>query len=492
MFGPQCDQERPICGQCQKSRRECGGYRDSADTMFRNHSQQVLARMYAFPQSVSGSSSNTSSTQLPHGGSAGAGSMPKSPAVDQDTACIDFFVNQFACGGITDSRSNMFWIPPNFHGMLNNDSLRFSVQCVGAMAMARLKQSPQLVQEAQKKYSQALLSLSDSWRQVTSNPQKDMAFFVILLLGFFEVLATYGPSARKSWITHLGGINALFKNNEDYYCGSPFGARMFFHARSQMILVALQTKTQVADAFAKPNPRVLRAVPPKLKDFFDADILLIRLADIQARCRSSQCPKILLRDLDGLNSAFIEWTVLLPRFWSHTSHEINRPSGLWWDVKYNTYSSPIIEHTLNKVRAALIIIHDLARDIIWISSFDGQKSYPAEEIRWISDTNVPQLVIDICSSVPICFRRRSMDPTPRTTTDPPPLGVLYWLLWPLDVVGSMREASPELRLWVIDCFERIHSMTGNIRASTLANKLRVGQRNFDVSLSYPKLLNLER
>ncbi|KAK4505466.1 hypothetical protein PRZ48_003429 [Zasmidium cellare] len=460
--------------------------------MFRDQSQQLIARSHANSQGRSPGSSKISTPQTSQFNIAGidttwaqptanAPAMLYAPAVDQETAWIDFFVNQYTCSGTTDSKANMFWIPPNFHDMLRDDSLRFSVQSVGAMAIARLQKSQPGVEEAQKKYGQALLSLANGWGQVVSNAQKDIVFLVILLLGFFEVLATYGPSARKSWITHLGGVSVLFKNNEDYYCGTPFGARMFFHARSQMILIALQTKTTVADTFAKPNPRVLRAVPPQLKEIFEADILLIHLADLQARCRTSRPSISLLVELTGLGTACAQWAVSLPEFWRYTTQGISRPTSAWWDSQLHAYKSPILEHTWNKVRAALLVIHDLIRDL-------NRSLYPVQDAWSPFETQVQQLVLDICSSVPLRFR-----PTATSNTGTlPPLGTIYWLLWPLDVVGSMREAPLEMRQWVIQVFEQIHDKTGNIRANTLANKLKAGQRSFDVSLSYPSLLGLEK
>ncbi|KAF2161453.1 hypothetical protein M409DRAFT_59155 [Zasmidium cellare ATCC 36951] len=457
--------------------------------MFHDQSQHVIARAHIHSHSLSTGAASAYDLQPPHSvvaaGSSGqinpVPAVPHSRALDQETVWIDFFVNQYTCSGTTDSKSNMFWIPSNFHYMLSNDSVRFSVQSVGAMAIARLQKSPRCVEAAQKKYSQALLSLASEWRRTISNAQKDMIFFVVLLLGFFEVLASYGPSARKSWIAHLGGVSVLFRNNEDYYCGTPFGARMFFHARSQMILIALQTKTPVAETFAKPNPRVLRAVPPQLKEMFEADILLVHLADLQARCRTAPPSHSLLAELKASESALDQWAASLPHFWRWSTQSINRPSGPWWDVHLHTYASPILEHTWNKVRAALIIVHDLATEM-------EQRLHGGQGAASLLEPKVQQLVIDICSSGPPCFR-----PTCSPDTGiPPPLGRIYWIFWPLDVVGSMREAPSELTQWVIQFFERVHQMTGNIRASTMADKLKAGQRNFDVSLSYPSLLNLKK
>lgn len=469
--------------------------------MFRDQSQEIAAKMQAESQSVKSKivlRSRPSRSPTPRAArsssatTGNASAMAHSPALDLENGWIDFFTNNFACSGTADSKSNVFWIPPNFEDLLKNDSARFSVQCVGAMAMARLQKSPCCLHEAQKKYSLALLRLAEIWQQNVANAQKDMIFLIVLLLSFYEVLATYEPSARKSWITHLGGLGVLFKNNEEYYSSTEFGARMFFHARSQITLVALQTKTPVADTFSKPNPRVLRSLPPQFKEFDESDMLCICLANLQARCRISGPLNSLLLELIALEKALRSWEASLPPSWVFSAKRHHGSPGMWWDVFHHTYSSPIIEHTCNKIRAAQIVVHDLIQDMMQQLNPKPGSPEPSLTEPKVLDPKVQQLVIDICSTVHPSFRPSSGVPGSNNVEPPPRLGTTYWLIWVLDVVASMHEAPPELTRWVIEIFDRVHDLGGNVRAYCIAKKLRMGLQSFPASLSYPDLLNLKK
>lgn len=80
-------------------------------------------------------------------------------------------------------------------------------------------------------------------------------------------------------------------------------------------------------------------------------------------------------------------------------------------------------------RAALVMIHDLAQDFVRTLTIDGQYLHTAARIQYVSDTNLPQLVIDTCSSFPVCFRPTNIDTDPKITPTLPPLRTVYWLIW---------------------------------------------------------------
>jgi hypothetical protein len=159
--------------------------------------------------------------------------MSRSPKLDQDRGLIDFFANNFTCSGTVEVRNNLFWIPRDLDSLLlRDDTTRLSFQCTGAMALARLRKSPEYLREAQKRYSAALLSLAEKKLRprTTKGPP---VFMAVLLLSFFEVLASYDYSSRESWHTHLRGLGALFAETQQQSLIDP---RMFRQTRSQVSL----------------------------------------------------------------------------------------------------------------------------------------------------------------------------------------------------------------------------------------------------------------
>src|SRR5262245_46815236 len=50
----QCDEGKPVCTKCIKSKRRCLGYREEADLLFRNETQATVVRaQWNFPPSAS-------------------------------------------------------------------------------------------------------------------------------------------------------------------------------------------------------------------------------------------------------------------------------------------------------------------------------------------------------------------------------------------------------------------------------------------------------
>lgn len=172
----QCNRARPSCLQCQKGNRQCDGYRDETDLMFRHQSQKVIARVHQDSQSQPTASTSRSTTlkwpssevanvSISRSGASEseAPTVNRSPKLGQDSGLVDFFANNFTCSDSVEMRSNLFWIPRNFDDFLKDKTAKLSVQCAGAMALARLQRSPYYLREAQKTYSVAALSLADLW-----------------------------------------------------------------------------------------------------------------------------------------------------------------------------------------------------------------------------------------------------------------------------------------------------------------------------------------
>lgn len=61
-LGNQCDQTRPACNRCVKSKRACPGYRDQLSLLFRDESQSVAKKAKSHSSNVSSSNSPSQAT----------------------------------------------------------------------------------------------------------------------------------------------------------------------------------------------------------------------------------------------------------------------------------------------------------------------------------------------------------------------------------------------------------------------------------------------
>lgn len=389
--------------------------------------------------------------------------------LDEEKGLVDFFANNFTCTGSLANRSNLFWVPTNFVDLLKDNTTHISVQCVGAMALARLQRSAYYLREAQRMYSTAVISLNKRWNEGKSHNEESV-FLAVLFLAFFEVLACYDPSSRQSWVTHLGGIGALFQTCSHQFLTSDFSVRMLLQSRSQVIMFALQTKTPVTGRFADTSLPIRRAIPAHLKPSDDLDILLIRLTDLQAQAKSPLASGGLVNDLIILEGDLSHWPRDLPPSWSFSKQACKLPFQYWWEARCDFYPTVLIANGWNKYRAARIIVHDLIHETSPHDTFP----LPQPADRCISPSfEDEQLVTDLCATVPLHYRPTTSHAFLRKSEgDRPVLGTTYWLLWVLEVVGSMREAPAELTCWVVQCFERIHEMTGIAVAQRVAGRLK--------------------
>ena len=404
--------------------------------------------------------------------------VPHSPKLDEDNGLITFLLNNFTCNGFAEKRSNLFWIPRNCDDLLKDDSAKLSVQCAGAMALARLRRSPEYLRRAQRDYSLAALSLVESWQQDAQN-DKDAVFIAVLFLGLFELLASYDPSSRQSWTAHLDGLGGLLEQRGEQHLHTEFGLRMFRQSRSQVIVNALQTNTPVPEAYARLSQCHRSAIPMELKQADNVDMLLIRLADLQASCRALKPATGLRPALMALDADLRRWITSVPTSWSFSKQPSGHFTGMWWDVRSDIYSSALMANVWNKVRAARIAVRDLLLDINACSSsaLAGDARSAADQIdHSITELEVHQLVTDACATVPIYYRPWSTTTEIGRAASPPALGTAFWSLSVLHVVGSMKGTPPLLTQWAVQCLEQIHEKTGIVKAQLVARKLKTSYR----------------
>ena len=133
------------------------------------------------------------------------------------------------------------------------------------------------------------------------------------------------------------------------------------------------------------------------------------------------------------------------------------------------------------MRAARILIHDMLQGLeprlvlsnptCGVTTASGLDQPISLEVRLS--------IIDICATMPPHYRPPGDSPKTTDFSNPPLIGTVYWLLWPLEVVGSSRETPSELREWICQCFTRIHDLTGVAKARVVVDRL-AGKRGASI------------
>lgn len=426
--------------------------------MFRDQSQKVSIRAQEGKDIQSRVRERSSASR------SAESSIISSPKIDEDQGVISFFATNFM------GNDNLFIAPDDLNQSLKVAIVNCSMQAVGAMALACLRRDSHFHRKAQERYGTALLMLSEAWKQ-DSGLEQDSTLISVLFLSFFELLASF-DTFQKSWLAHIRGLGGLLQRREQKGVRTFYGVRISVQAQSQVVYNALQTRTAVPDEIVKRSQLIRNFVSPLHQPSEAMNGLLIRLATLQASHNPMSPSKDLFDCLVALDYDISLWADHAPTPWTFSMQSNEYHSGQWWDARCDIYSTRIVMYTWNKARAARLIIHDLIAEQLAVLG-------PAPRSQDHSDGNTSpttrQLITDICATIPL-FYRPLPDAAYRRSSIVPDIGSVYWLLWPLEIVGSMKRAPSELKHWVLQCLDRMYETTGVVKAQSVAKRLRAGQR----------------
>lgn len=156
-----CDQRPGRCVRCAKSRRECPGYRDLSDLMFRNESTDVIrkAKAKATSKSRSGSPGPNSSKPLPPPRTSPEQNIEKFLILvpRNDTPATQPAISYYSMAPTIDERATGFFftnyiIEANSHsgnsaGYRIDENLLICMKAVGLAGLSSAAHAPGLVQE---------------------------------------------------------------------------------------------------------------------------------------------------------------------------------------------------------------------------------------------------------------------------------------------------------------------------------------------------------
>ncbi|TVY36406.1 White-opaque regulator [Lachnellula occidentalis] len=251
-----CDETKPTCLQCQKSRRQCPGYKDEFDLVFRNETQAtekratkplhtkrhgILADHQADYATNIGESSNMQDTSSSRLAMLLSTSQALSVPIEQQAPC--FFVTNFILP-LSDTGSgpgHFAYLAPLMKTAGPNSTLSVAFQAVAMAALANRPNSRGrgLLPKAMGQYAKALkatnLALQNPAQQKT-----DQTLASILMLGFFETVLAQSNSAQ-AWYSHVDGAIQVVRMRGKKQLRTKIGRSMFRVVRNQMTVNCMST-----------------------------------------------------------------------------------------------------------------------------------------------------------------------------------------------------------------------------------------------------------
>ncbi|KAK8069240.1 hypothetical protein PG994_005856 [Apiospora phragmitis] len=248
-----CDETKPTCNQCAKSRRQCPGYKDEFDLVFRNETQATERRArkankkaLAKAGKLDGEGSEGSFVL----DSAVAKEVVKSPmeqaiipalSVPVETQASCHFVSNFVLMPSHGStRGFMDFLVP----MIKSEGPESHLQrafnaCSMALINNRLASRNRFADKALNEYTQALMGTNQALRD-PEQQKTDSTLAAVLLLGLFENI-TAKQIGMLAWGSHIEGAIQLVKQRGRKQLRTKNGLMLFVAVRTQMIIHTLTT-----------------------------------------------------------------------------------------------------------------------------------------------------------------------------------------------------------------------------------------------------------
>lgn len=187
--GIQCDQSIPSCGQCLKAGRNCCGYRNRIDLLFRNETNKVAAKArtsktYSTPGR--GDDFNSSDTTL----ACQLNSAPpplqiysRSLSIPLEDEGTNYFFHSFVMSGST---SFLSYVPTLYQQGADSSPLHEIIASIGMASISNIKSDPRIMFAARRKHTLVLQAINRAL-QDPERAKLDTTFVAVLLLCLFEV-----------------------------------------------------------------------------------------------------------------------------------------------------------------------------------------------------------------------------------------------------------------------------------------------------------------
>lgn len=348
-FPSQCDEGKPTCAQCAKSRRQCPGYKDDFDLVFRNETQATEKRAKkssakakrVASQAVIPSQQRRTSDGAVSGSSTfnfqyEPGFVPQQQQVTQPTSTwvpgtltvpIDqiathFFFSNFVTipHGNRDSRGFLDYTIHLVNSGQSNKTLSLAFSAASLAALANRPNAKSLLLRAEEQYSRAIRYVNQALRDPVEQ-KTDETLASVLLLGLFETVMSRKVS-MTAWGSHIDGAVMIIKMRGRNQLKTKLGHALFTAVRTQMIVNALATGKSpdwsIDNWMADANGRDENAD--------EVNRLALRLAEL--RCDVNKYMTIVARTPENIalitnlmhqildvEQGFLAWEAQLPDVW---------------------------------------------------------------------------------------------------------------------------------------------------------------------------------
>lgn len=486
----QCDRATPSCGQCIRAHRDCPGYRNEVDLMFRNESESVIGKAKA--REISKAKAKSLSQSPVIAGPSGWKNGP--PSLDDELTNLaqaqkgsrfsdETLVPKFSMFPTIEERAlglfntnSSTWLR-NFdvtHELCTQTStdehLLASMSAVGLATFSHSIHAPELMVRARREYVSAL-RLTNAALRSPIEAKKDSTLFSVMILSIFETVTGNNDRSLAAWAEHVNGAAALVKLRGKDQFKTKAGIRMFLQVTSNLMLSCIQRTTAMPAHIIE-----LRKEAEKYMDIgypaYRHSGIIIDFTVFRAAVRDCKIvgPRAVVAAALEIDRRFIESFADLPEEWHYKVVYTDENPELVWNGNYHVYNEIYMAHIWNGMRVCRIMLHETIRDQLLAASTAMTPIFTEDEIAAQYDSSMNamlQMREDILASVPH-HAPLSFSGKPASLLEG---SRAYFVLWPLYLAGAMDVTTEQIRNWVIARLRSIGESVGIKQAFVVAEYL---------------------
>ncbi|KAF2005940.1 hypothetical protein P154DRAFT_423163 [Amniculicola lignicola CBS 123094] len=501
-----CDEKRPTCGQCQKSGRDCPGYPDEFDLVFRdeNKAMERKARKASGSKSAGSQGSPTSlspspSFELSTASASGTQSsfsqfdikegqlvvippnqsppdadswqsflwsleqgVPPSITQSPEVEAVPFFFRNFVSlpQQAESMRGFLELLVPLYNQARPSSALHLATNAVALAACGNYPGRQDLLREAVTTYGKALGKLNDDLKDPVVS-KSDETVLAILLFSLYETIMSTDDTIT-AWANHVDGAVALTKMRGTEQFRNPMSHAVFRAVRTMMITSCVQRSKPIEDF-----PSQHGWVGANMSEENAANRLTIgciNLPDIRARATAltttaytaeKEGEALGILELAQMVDANLQaWYHTLPPDWQHrtvsmiaqTTEPVSEAE--FWVGPQHVYQDVHLASIVNDYRVCRIFCQKVIIACINWLKFGG--NFPMDTIRQQAVFMIQQMVDEISACVPFHMRYDMQPAAQQLGQDKNAAEAFggYSLVWPLYVAANAETVPQRQRDWL--------------------------------------------
>ncbi|KAJ5923927.1 hypothetical protein N7466_008114 [Penicillium verhagenii] len=485
-----CDRIQPVCSQCMRAGKPCGGYRDIPALLFRDETDKAARRsataksragerrkVPAAPVLKSDASSTSSEEELKAAVPQRRLILPLVPTVPIAVSTtvedlgLKFFCTQFVTASSAAMDGPFVLSTSSFIDTVSVElSFRDAVASVGLAALSNVTRDRSLRLAAREKYALSLNAV----RQAVANPlqaRPNETIKIILMIGLYEMVCC-NSSQLDAWTIHLDGAAALLRQGsfskaiktrdpraqlQFFY----FSMVKYYHAQKAL---PIEFSNFTINSLQSSNPDDLPAI-----DLVD---ILARFMNFHTtRGDPNFDPSNGVRTAIAFDTELEHWEEHLPHKWQffvETSSDMKQT----FYGKYMVYHDMWASRDLNYYFWGRLIVNEMMLNNIAKLARVGLLEVQHLQRRQRALGVVSQMATYICTGASTILGGFENGMPLKGQTQVPPLNGVFMLLFPLTVAGDSPAAPDEVHEWVVQKLQTIGSKMGIQRALELIPKIQ--------------------